>query len=441
MRAIALFASLAIAVSWMASPALACTVIHVPREYRSIGDAIGAAGYCDRVMVSAGRYQENVVMKAGVDLIGAGTNVTIIEALDVVITGADDATIRGFTIRGGYVGVRADNVSKFSVLNNVVTKLSNPDFWDGAEGIHITNSTDVIVSNNEVSHISDEYWDGTAGIHIASSTDVFVCNNEVNHISDDAWGGAAGIHITNSADVFVCNNEVSLVRDEDWDGAAGIHLSGNSAATIFGNTISDILDEEWDSPHGIFDENSIDSRIVGNLVVSIEDQEWDHCYGIRTDGSYADVVYNTVVFITDDEWDEAYGIHNRAASATISNNIVAHVEDLRRGNAWGIYDLSGTSVISHNNAWDVMENVDLRPRPGVAYYGFLGPGNLKVDPLFVNAAEREFRLQPGSPLRTASESGSEIGVYGAPCLCSCETYLSDGTEFTTESDCVRIVPR
>ena len=68
----------------------------VPRDYDRIQDAIDAAVAGDQVKVLAGIYSEIVTMKAGVDLLGEGADVTTIVALaegppTAVVTTADSS--------------------------------------------------------------------------------------------------------------------------------------------------------------------------------------------------------------------------------------------------------------------------------------------------------------------------------------------------------------
>jgi hypothetical protein len=74
--------------------------------YRSIMAAINHSTMGDIVRVAPGVYYENVVMKDGVDLIGADATTTVIDAdgLGSVVETSNDAMLSGFTIRNGTGG-------------------------------------------------------------------------------------------------------------------------------------------------------------------------------------------------------------------------------------------------------------------------------------------------------------------------------------------------
>ncbi len=103
-----------------------CQVLRVPEEYWNIGDALGAAGYCDTVLVSPGTYPGNLVLPAGITLIStSGPDSTFIEGFDegsVILIGTREADrdtlsilVQGFTLRGASdSGVRiANNAPRF----------------------------------------------------------------------------------------------------------------------------------------------------------------------------------------------------------------------------------------------------------------------------------------------------------------------------------------
>jgi len=84
-------------------------------EYATIQSAIDAASEGDVVQVLPGEY-ENVVLKEGVDVVGAGAEQTTIRSISesfpvAAVVGNGSATLRDFTITGGYYGIRCTGVS------------------------------------------------------------------------------------------------------------------------------------------------------------------------------------------------------------------------------------------------------------------------------------------------------------------------------------------
>lgn len=63
---------------------------------------------------------------------------------------------------------------------------------------------------------------------------------------------------------------------------------------------------------------------------------------------------------------------------------------------------SGTTVTVSHSAFDSLPA------------GLSGSGNVQADPDFIDESEKDFRLQPDSPLRTAGPNGSPIGWQGFP---------------------------
>lgn len=87
-----------------------CTMVasrqlRVPQEYANIQSAINAAFPGDTVRVSAGTYNEALVMRPGVCLLGAGSKHTILDAGGtdhtlVDLSSAPGSVVSGFTFRG-----------------------------------------------------------------------------------------------------------------------------------------------------------------------------------------------------------------------------------------------------------------------------------------------------------------------------------------------------
>ena len=90
----------------------AADIIHVPGQYPTIQAGIDAAGAGDIVLVAAGTYVEEINLKAGVVVRGAGMGRSIIDGNndpgDVVRAVGNaigpDTKLEGFTIRGAANG-------------------------------------------------------------------------------------------------------------------------------------------------------------------------------------------------------------------------------------------------------------------------------------------------------------------------------------------------
>lgn len=263
--------------------------------FNTIMEGIEAASDGDTVQVVAGTYYENVMMKAGVDLIGVGADLVLIDGGGTghVIEGADRCEISGFTVTN-----------------------SGPD--QPCSGIYCPSYCSMLIDNNIIIGC-------TNGINcLYSSTQI--SNNVIS---------ANGNPGNSYADFAICCN--------------------NSSLTISNNLLID------------------------NLEVAI--------YTCWSGSDLAVIINNT---IANNIYD--HGVWCYRSSPTIKNNII-------KGNYGGIVAIySSYPEISYNDVWNngwanYIAQTDSVCEPGI--------GDISVDPIFLDAANDDYRLSDFSPCISA----------------------------------------
>jgi parallel beta-helix repeat protein len=212
-----------------------------PADFNRVQAGMDAAAYGDTVLVAAGTYHENVRVKSGIDLVGAGADLTIIDASgygDVVDARANHATISGFTLRnsgefdtghmncGVYVDGRyAPIIKNNAIVNNRIgvgiwhgacPDIRNNILEDNSDGLYIYGSEErpsnpAIVNNTIVSNQKD-------GIVLRTMVSPTILNNIiVRHI-----GGINHNYVTGSPTLAYNNlwdNDVNYLCDNRADDA------------------------------------------------------------------------------------------------------------------------------------------------------------------------------------------------------------------------------
>jgi hypothetical protein len=230
--------------------------------FRTIQDGINAGGPQDQVHVAPGVYNELVVMKDGVDLIGAGADVTIINGSDrggrvVTFNGTRfNPRLEGFTITGGE-GEVVDFINNIPITvggaigifasgpvitDNVITGNSVTDGYVKGGAIYIIAVAEqpqifgnVISGNVALSDVKREQSRG-GGIYINTKSGRVLITDNVIESNQSVYGG--GIYSSNitDAEVTIARN---LIRYNQADEGAAI-LSQDfelSSTTIVNNTL------------------------------------------------------------------------------------------------------------------------------------------------------------------------------------------------------------
>jgi len=208
-------------------------------DYETIQAGIDAAEYGDTISVAPGTYYENIALKNGVNLLGAGADATIIDANgygDVVDARANDVTISGFTLRnsgendsghmncgvyiwGSYAPIIRNNIIVHSnhgiglwyganpeVRNNIIKNNFNGIYIYGSEE---SPSNPVIINNTIVNNEID-------GITLRVMVSPVIVNNIITgHTYGINHNFVTGSPILNYNNLW--HNDVNYMRDNGVD--------------------------------------------------------------------------------------------------------------------------------------------------------------------------------------------------------------------------------
>ncbi|MFH1725369.1 MAG: right-handed parallel beta-helix repeat-containing protein [Elusimicrobiota bacterium] len=228
--------------------AFAGTLI-VPDDYATIQAAIDAAQSGDTVLVAPGDYVESIDLKPGVTVeSAAGPEVTTITGggakaptwggydRDYVVLGADDSTVRGFTLVspfGGYSGVVVFNkYASPTIDGNVMIKSS----WGGEVVFNWAYSSPLIKNNVLIGS-------GGYGIYSRSGCQPDIVNNIITKewTAIMTWHGSAPTITNNTivgnqygvAHYYNCD---SIITNNIIDAyAGGIHFYRSTATMTYNN--------------------------------------------------------------------------------------------------------------------------------------------------------------------------------------------------------------
>lgn len=359
-----------------------------------IQDCINISVSGDTIYVANGIYQELVVMKPGLSLIGSGMDSCIIDGRSQayqyydVVTVKDSCLFKGFQVivhpDVGGSGIKARGMA-FVTETGLITMNK---VLDGSVGIYIFDS-DVTVENNILNQgigILVDYSSSLVKGNYISST------YEYNH----------GIEINDLAHLY---SPVIVDNYIETTSFGIISILGPRRLTVMNNIIVLIDESGW----GISIGTSDTAYVLNNLIMSKVYPSFLGGIGISNPPSY---VYNNLVF--GKQGSQGTGIHVDGFSlGKISNNLIV-------GGQRGIYSYnnpSGSVPAYYNNIW----------KADINFLGFTGDStNLSVDPMIVNddttQGELDFHLQMYSPLIDAGDPGivdkdstrSDIGLYGGP---------------------------
>jgi hypothetical protein len=338
-----------------------------PADFRVIQLAIDGAVAGDVVAVAAGTYRENLRLKNGVAVVGAGSDVTVIDGgrlgsvARLVDCGAG-TRLEGFRLTGGLAGfgggVRIEGGSPVIRLNAIVGNSASGGgayLYSYGGGVAVMRS-DAAVSDNVLSGNDADYG---GGLHLEGGSPRITRNL----ITGNTAGAGGGV------DAYVLFGEGALIAANSISANAaifggGIELGGSGAPMVTNNLI------------------------VGN---SANPSGAGTGFGGGADGYYSNawMINNTL----------AGNVARTGGGAAIISDGAPGVSDSifldnDASSAGGALDLDApgaavTGNIFHLNVRDTCSG----PSAGLCSE----PSNLEADPLLVDPAGQDYRPRLGSP--------------------------------------------
>ena len=177
--------------------------------FRTIAEAVSRGGYGYTIDVAAGTYPENVVLKEGMQLIGAGAHRTSIgtdeEGIYAAVIGGSGVTVSGFTIRAPEEGCGIGIYDQYDPWENQMTGVAiRNNVLLGEEGVVAANLHSSVIANNTIA-VS---W---GGIYLSMSDAVTVKNNVIVAAHEEYGEGITLDDVDDPSSIAISYNDVVAV--------------------------------------------------------------------------------------------------------------------------------------------------------------------------------------------------------------------------------------
>lgn len=373
-----------------AAPSTPGATIHVPADQPTIQAAINAANNGDTVLVSDGTYHENI------NFSGKAITVTTVNGpATTTIDGSGVNSVVTFNTNEGSGSV----LSGFTIQNGG-PNLNGANFGDGGG---IFNSASPTITNNVITNNK-----ACAGVGIYSSfaspliQGNIISNNSQSGCTGGIGGG--GIAIDGSSAPQIIGNVISNNSMlESGVGGGGISLFAAGAPVIQNNVITGNNSGSF-TGGGITLANDSSPQIVDNLFIhNTAGQGGAIGWTIPTSSPGMLLLNNTMAANSSSSGSAIFdgGFDTNMA---IQNNLIIGTAGQ---SAYFCNQLNGTTTPA------VFVNNDVFSSGAAAISGNCtittgSNGNISSDPLFIDPALDNFRLQPGSPAVDAGNNNARI---------------------------------
>lgn len=225
--------------------------------FNTISEGIEAVTAGKSVIVSAGTYNEQLVVNKGITLQGASLDNTFIIGSgltgNLIALEADHITIAGFTIDGAsstVIGIYFDSYSSININNNLIK--NSKDY-----SISYSNSTPTIEDNNIESN-------NYSGIEVGSGGGGIIRNNSI--ISNQY-----GIRTCGDSSPEITHNNINnnshtgiYCRESSTPVISYNTISDNSYGILIGNVLGDSVNPDIGRENPVIGESAGGNKITGN---------------------------------------------------------------------------------------------------------------------------------------------------------------------------------